>query len=179
MVSLLIQITEEPNCKKSTESSEGHFTFLLSSKIMCLLSTIAHNVFMIFYWFSWDWFTGGGQNRRGCLEDYRPINHFCFACFPFDVMATKPTQTILPRYVSESANTDRQKSHNTCKHMLCTRLMLQVEACFIASAGLPAGENHWASASNSSPAAASFSTSSSDEVYGRQQTHRTHMKPEP
>lgn len=93
---------------------------------------------------------------------------------------TKPTQTILPTYVSESANTDRQKSHNTCKHiLLCSRLMLQAETCFITGAGpwLPAGENHWASASNSSPAAASFSTSSSDEVYGRQQAHRTHIKP--
>lgn len=69
-----------------------------------LLST--NKVFMNISQFSWERFTGGEQKRCGCLGEYSPINHSCFACLLWcHGNRAHPNNTC--NISAKSANTDR------------------------------------------------------------------------
>lgn len=119
--------------------------------------------------FLWDWITGSEQRRWGRLQDYKPINHSCFTCFLFDVMATKPSK---PLFYHRSANKQTLMDKNHTTH---ANPVLQVELSYINSTEA-AGETPWASASNSS---STPPLPPQTGVCGRQRTHQTHLKPQP
>lgn len=73
--------------------------------LLCL-TTLLLTLQVLFRLIYWRW-----TQKAGLFWGLKTYKSFLFCMFPFVVMAIKPTQIILPTCVSQSANTDGQKSH--------------------------------------------------------------------